>query len=76
MVTAMHGGVIKSLEYHRLGFITLVYIFLQFIYRGAILVFPKFRKHLARFEAILNKGIIILAVLLVLNWIITLILLT
>lgn len=76
MVTAIHGGVAKSLEYHRLGFIVLVYLFLQFIYRGGVLIFPNFRKRFARFETILNRGIILLAVILVLNWIITLFRLT
>jgi hypothetical protein len=76
MVIAMHGGVAKSLEYHRLGFIVLIYVFIQFIYRGGALVFPKFLIHFARFEIILNRGIILMALILVLNWIITLFRLT
>ncbi len=75
MVTAVHGGVIRSLEYHRLGFIILAYVFVQFIYRGSVLVFPNFWMRSLRFASLLNKGMIILAVLLGLNWIITLILL-
>jgi hypothetical protein len=75
VVAAIHGGVGNSLEYHRLGLVILLYVFLQFIYRGAVLVFPNFRKSSLRFASILDKGLIILAVLLGLNWIITLILL-
>ena len=73
VVTAMHGEVVKSLEYHRLGFVILVYVFLQFTYRGGVLIFPKIRKRFARFESILDRGIMVLAVLLALNWITVLI---
>lgn len=72
MVSAMHGGVAKSMEYHRLGFIVLAYVFLQFTYRGGVLISSRFQKRIAPFEPILNKGIIFLAALFVLNWIITL----
>jgi hypothetical protein len=72
MVSALHGGVAKSLEYHRLGIIVLAYVIVQFIYRGSVLVSPDLRKRSARLETILNRGIILLGVVLVLNWIITL----
>jgi hypothetical protein len=72
MVAAVHGELARSLEYHRLGFFVLAYIFLQFIYCGSVLAFPKLRQRFLRFEPILNRGLIFLGVLMALNWILTL----
>jgi hypothetical protein len=73
MVSAMHGDVAKSLEYHRLGLITLVYVALQFLFRLAVLLFPMLGIRFSRFDSLLNRGIILLAVLFGVNWILTLI---
>lgn len=73
MVSAMHGDVAKSLEYHRLGLVTLVYVALQFLFRLAILLFPMLGIRFSRFDSLLNRGIILLAVLFGVNWILTLI---
>jgi hypothetical protein len=73
MVTAMHGNVLKSFEYHKLGFVTIVYVLLQFIFRLGVMIFPALAIRYSRLEAYLNRGIILLAVLFGINWIITLI---
>lgn len=73
MVSAMHGHVAKSLEYHRLGLVTIVYILCQFLFRLGILLFPVLGYRFSRFDSYLNRGIILLAVLFGLNWILTLI---
>jgi hypothetical protein len=69
----MHGDVGMSLAYHRLGLLTLVYIFLQFSCRLGIFVIPRWRTGLIRYGRFLNKGIIVLAILFGINWIATLI---
>jgi len=73
MVSAMHGDVAKSIEYHRLGLITLLYVFLQFLFRLGILIFPVLAIRFSRADSYLNRGIILLAVLFAMNWILTLI---
>ncbi len=75
LVSAMHGNVAKSLEYHRLGLVTLVYIILQFLFRLGIMLFPVLGIRLSRFDSYLNRGIILLAFLFGINWILTLLLL-
>ena len=73
MVTAAHGDVAKSLEYHRLGLLTLVYVAVQFLFRSSVLLFPLLGIRFSRFDSYLNKGIILLAVFFGINWIVTLI---
>jgi hypothetical protein len=73
MVAAMHGDLRRSLAYHRLGLLTLVYVFLQFSCRLGIFVIPGWRARLVRYGKFLNLGIIFLAVLFGINWITTLI---
>ncbi|UCE40434.1 MAG: DUF2752 domain-containing protein [Candidatus Aminicenantes bacterium] len=73
MVSAMHGDVARSLEYHRLGLVTILYIILQFLFRLGILLFPILGIRFSRFDSFLNRGIILLAVLFGINWILTLI---
>jgi hypothetical protein len=74
IVAAMDGDLGLSLAYHRLGLLTLVYICLQFIYRLGLIVVPKWRARFFPYGKFLNRGIIVLAVLFMLNWILTLIL--
>jgi hypothetical protein len=76
MVSAVHGNVAKSWEYHRLGFVTIVYVLCQFLFRLVVLLFPVLGIRFPRFDSYLNRGIILLAVLFGINWIITLIQLT
>jgi hypothetical protein len=68
MVAATHGQIEASVTYHRLGLITLAYIFLQAIYRGLWLLLPSLRAGLLRGEKLLNRGFIVLGGLYVLNW--------
>ena len=72
IVAAVHGDVAMSFTYHRLGLLTLVYIFLQFGYHLGFLVMPIKWTRIARFGQFLNKGIIVLGILFMLNWILTL----
>ncbi len=73
MVAAMHGDLGRSLAYHRLGLLTIVYVFLQFVCRLGIFVIPGWRARIVRCGKFLNLGIIVLAVLFGANWITTLI---
>lgn len=72
MVSAMHGDLARSCEYHRLGVVTIVYVICQFLFRLSVMIFPVVGIRFSRFESYLNKGIILLAVLFGVNWIITL----
>ena len=73
-VTATHGDLTSSFSHHRLGLLTLYYIFLQFVFNLVFIAIPSWRKSLTRPMKILHRGIIVLAVLFALNWILTLIL--
>jgi hypothetical protein len=68
IVAAMHGDFKASLLYHRLGLITLIYVCLQFLYRLTSILIPPLDERLFGMGKILNKGIIVLAVLYVINW--------
>lgn len=72
MVTAVHGKVAKSWEYHRLGFLTILYILCQFFFRLMALLFSDLKIRFSRLDSYLNKGMILLAVLFGVNWIVTL----
>ncbi len=68
LVSAMHGEVDASLSYHRLGLLTLVYIFLQLLYRTVLFLVPLAASYLARYGRYLDRGIILLGLLFGLNW--------
>lgn len=70
----MDGNFKSSLSHHRLGLLTLVYIFSQFLYSLGFILIPGLwtRIKLYRFGKYLNRGMIVLAILFVLNWVITL----
>ena len=72
MISVMHGDVVSSFAYHRLGLLTIVYTFLQFFYRLGFLLVPVYWVRFAKFGKYLNKGFIVLAILFFLNWILTL----
>lgn len=74
IVTAMHGDLDKSFAYHRIGLLTLAYIFLQFVFNLGLLMTPIRQTRIARYGKFLNLGIIILGILFMLNWIFTLLL--
>ena len=71
---AAHGDLKSSFSHHRLGLLLLYYIFLQFVFNLGYIIIPRWRKSLSRPMKILHRGIIALAVLFVLNWILTLVL--
>ncbi len=73
MVAAAHGRLAVSFSHHRLGLLTLIYVFLQFVFNLCYLSIPKWRMPLSRYIKLLHKGIILLAVLFFLNWVLTLI---
>jgi hypothetical protein len=72
IVAAAHGNMALSFSYHRLGLLILLYVILQFMFNLLYLVIPKWRTPLFRSVRVLHKSIILLAVLFLLNWIITL----
>jgi hypothetical protein len=72
MVAAGHGRLDASLGYHRLGLITFVYVLLQFVCRALWLALPRLRSHLVPWEGLLNRGLIALGGLFLLNWGVTL----
>jgi hypothetical protein len=72
MVSALHGKIEKSLEYHRLGLVTIAYLLCQFFFRLILMIFPVLGTRFSRFDSYLNRGIILLAFLFGVNWILTL----
>jgi hypothetical protein len=72
MISVMHGDVASSFSYHRLGLLTIAYIFLQFLYRLGFFIVPAYWARFAKFGKYINRGIIALAILFFLNWIWTL----
>jgi len=73
MVSGIHGDVAKSLEYHRLGLLTLLYVGIQFFFRLGVLLFPALMVRFSRLDSYLNRGIIFLAALFGINWAVTLV---
>jgi hypothetical protein len=72
-ITAMaHGDLTTSIANHRLGWLAVAYIFIQFMYRLVLLLIPAWRTRFEYYGKHLYRGLIILAVLFVLNWIVTL----
>lgn len=69
MVSGMHGDVAGSLGYHRLGWLTLFYVFLQFLFRSGVLLFPSLGIRFSRLGSCLNRSIVVLAALIGIDWI-------
>lgn len=63
-----HGDLLGSFAQHRLGWLTMGYVFLQAIRHGMWLAQPKKRKAIDRWGKKLDTSIIVLGILLVLNW--------
>lgn len=72
LILAAHGKIGLSFSFHRLGFITIIYVLLQFVMNLGYILISRRRAPLSRCLKILHRGIIVLAVLFVLNWILTL----
>jgi len=72
IVAAAHGHLAVSFSHHRLGLLTLIYVILQFVFNLSYISIAKWRVPLSRFIKLLHKGLILLAVLFFLNWILTL----
>jgi hypothetical protein len=69
-VTAIvHGDIAGSLAYHRLGWLVFIYIAAQLLYRLVLLAIPRRQDVVERYGRYLLHGLIVVAVLLVLNWI-------
>lgn len=72
VVSAAHGEWWGSFSHHRLGIALLIYLALQSMLRLAWLGLPAFRPGIARYCRVLDLAIIPLLVLLVINWLPTL----
>lgn len=72
LIAVTQGRIGLSFSYHRLGFITLLYVLLQFVLNLGYILIPKKRAVLSRCLKIIHRGIIVLAALFALNWILTL----
>jgi len=73
LVAAVHGDMAQSLHFHRLGVVTLVYIFFQVAYRIGAITVPSLTAHIRGLEKHLNRFIIFLSALFFLNWILLLV---
>lgn len=72
-VALLHGDLSASLHAHRLGWLVLLYVALQALRHLLWLGAPTFRKQLERRALWLDRGIVLVAVLLLVNWIVTLV---
>lgn len=72
VVAAVHGDLAASWGFHRLGALTLFYILLQAMFRLGILIFPQGTAAVFGTGTWLNRGLIGLAILYGINWLITL----
>ncbi len=74
VVAAAHGDISMSLIHHRLGLLTLFYVVLQFMYCLGLIMVPKWWNRAFPSGKFLNRGIVVLGALFMLNWILTLVL--
>jgi len=72
IVAAAHGEIRESILHHRLGLLTLFYIFLQFVYRAGMILAPASAAGLFGEAKHLDRGVVILGALYMLNWLLTL----
>ncbi|MFA9453899.1 MAG: DUF2752 domain-containing protein [Candidatus Aminicenantaceae bacterium] len=75
VVATVHGDLAGSWGFHRLGALTVLYILIQAVFRIGVLAFPLGTAAIFGTGAWLNRGIIVLAVLYGINWLISLALL-
>jgi len=67
-VAAAHGDMISSLNYHRLGWLFMLYTALQVVRQSLWLALPGLRQRLAAPGRILDRTLFVFAGLLMLNW--------
>ena len=67
-VTAMHGQFKDSLRFHRLGWLLMLFAFLQIVRHGLWLARPLSRTSIDLWGRRLDKSLIPLAILLIINW--------
>lgn len=72
VVAAVRGDLAVSWGFHRLGALTVLYILLQAVFRIGLLVFPLAAAALSKTGTWLNRGLIGLAILFGINWLISL----
>ena len=75
VVASVHGDLAGSWGFHRLGALTVLYILIQVVFRIGVLFFPVGTAAIFGTGAWLNRGLIVLAVLYGINWLISLALL-
>lgn len=73
LTAAVHGDFPASWSFHRLGIITLIYLMTQILTRALIIGLPRRRAFFKGWSRFLDRGLIILAALFALNWLVTLI---
>lgn len=67
-VSAAHGDLALSLHFHRFGWLLILYTFLQMIRHAGWLALARRRPSIEHLGLWLDRGLIPIAVLLVLNW--------
>jgi hypothetical protein len=68
-VSAVHGRLAESWSHHRIGWLVLLYAMAQTLRHICILAKPDWRPHIeSRLGKTLDRGIIVVAALLFLNW--------
>lgn len=72
MSTAVNGDIGASFSYHRLGFVTVLYVFCQFLFSLMVMAAPRQKSRLQNLGRTLNKGLVVLGMLFFINWIVTL----
>lgn len=73
LTAAVHGDFPASWSFHRLGIITMMYLLAQILTRTLIIGLPRRLIFLKDWSRRLDRGLIILAALFALNWLVTLI---
>ncbi len=71
-VALAHGDLAASLRAHRLGWLVFLYVVLQAVRHLVWLALPAVRARLERRARWLDRGVVVLAVLLLANWVVTL----
>ena len=71
-VSAAHGDLTTSLGFHRLGWLVMLYVVLQAVRHACWLFVPRARERVARWSPYLDKSIVLLGALVMLNWVLLL----
>lgn len=73
MASVANGDIGQSFFHHKLGFVTVLYILLQFGFSLVVLIWPRKKERLDNWGRRLNKGVVVLGALFFVNWIVTLV---